>query len=196
MTTQYLNDYDYQQYGPEMIDVSRRAAMEALSPELQRIEQQNIELQRRLAVESRRRLDGEVARAVPDYQEVDRNPRWHRWLLGIDSLSGRVRQTLLNEAISAADPARVKNFFDMFKREVGTQAPASTGTTSARPTPYAARSTPLGGRLYRRDEISKIYRQHQQGKFSEAAWQRQEADIVAAAREGRVLNAVTDINGK
>ena len=73
-------------------------------PKLQEIEQQNAELRQRLAKEARRRLDQAVELAVPNYREIDRDPRWHRWLLGIDVLSGRVRQQLLNEAIAAARP--------------------------------------------------------------------------------------------
>jgi hypothetical protein len=104
----YLTDEDVNNYGPELIDVTQRAALQAIQPQLQQLNQQNAQLQQRLAVEARRRLDSEIASAVPDYQTIDRDPRWHRWLLGIDSLSGRVRQTLLNEAIAAGDPHRVK----------------------------------------------------------------------------------------
>ena len=164
-------------------------------PHLQNLESQNAALQQRLAIEARRRLDDQIARSVPDYRQVDADPRWHRWLLGIDVLSGRVRQQLLNDAISHGDAARVKSFFDGFKREVGsTQTPASTGTTS-RPGLFSRLAS--SGKIYSRDEIAKIYRRHQQGAYanSEAEWQRQEADIIAAGREGRIRNPM-DLHGK
>jgi hypothetical protein len=93
---------DVQNYGGELIDLTQRAALHALAPEIQEIKQQNAELQRRLAQDARRALDQAVEIAVPDFREIDRDPRWHRWLLGVDVLSGRVRQQLLNEAISSA----------------------------------------------------------------------------------------------
>ena len=84
----YLTNEDVQNYGPELISVTQRAALTAVAPHLQNLESQNAQLQQRLAVEARRRLDDQIARAVPAWQEIDKNPAWHRWLLGIDSLSG------------------------------------------------------------------------------------------------------------
>jgi predicted metal-dependent phosphoesterase TrpH len=182
----WLTSDDVANYGPEVIDVTQRAALHAVGPHLAQLEQQNAQLQQRLALEARRRLDDQVARAVPDYREVDRDPRWHRWLLGIDTLSGRVRQQLLNEAIANGDASRVRSFFDGFKREAGAQAPAAA---------TRARAAFPSGKIYSRDEIAKLYRRRQQGAFSDAAWATQEADIIAAAREGRIRNPM-DVSGK
>jgi hypothetical protein len=55
----------------------------------------------RLALETRARLDREVAAAVPNYQEIDNDPRWHQWLRQVDPYNGRIRQELLNDAIAA-----------------------------------------------------------------------------------------------
>ena len=182
----YLYQSDIDNYGPELIDVTQRAALQAVTPHIQQLNQQNAQLQQRLAVEQRRRLDDQVARGVPDYQEVDRDPRWHRWLLGIDSLSGRVRQHLLNDAIAAGDPHRVKSFFDGFRREAGS-------------TPAAAsiRAGSSGKPIYTRAQIQKLYDRHLRGAYNgrEAEWNRIEADIIAAGREGRVRN-VMDVFGK
>ena len=91
---------DLNNYGPELINVTQRAALQAVAPHLQNLESQNVALRQRLAVEARHRLDQRVERAVPDYREIDRDPQWHRWLLGVDTLTGRVRQQLLNDAIA------------------------------------------------------------------------------------------------
>jgi hypothetical protein len=115
--------------------------------------------------------------AVPDYQQVDRDPAWHRWLLGIDHLSGRVRQTLLNEAIAAGDPHRVKSFFDGFKREHGSsQSPRGT-----------SRSTPFGSRTYTREQIGQLYEKRRKGGYTDDTWNRIEQDIFAAQKDGRVI---------
>jgi hypothetical protein len=91
--TDYLTQADVSNCGHDLVDFSQRAAVHALSPHLQQLQQQNAQLQRQLAVEARRNLDQRVERAVPNYREIDRNPQWHRWLLGIDELirSGRSR---------------------------------------------------------------------------------------------------------
>jgi hypothetical protein len=85
--------------------------LHAVAPHLQASEHQNLELQNRLAREARHRLDQQVERAVPNYREIDQDPRWHNWLRSVDPLSGRVRQTLLDEAIASATPHRVISFF-------------------------------------------------------------------------------------
>jgi hypothetical protein len=110
----YLTQQDVQDYGTELIDVVQRGALHAVAPQLQNLEQQNIELQRRLARESRARLDAVVEQAVPNYREIDNTPHWHRYLLTVDPLSGRVRQTLLNDAIASGTTHRVISFFRQF----------------------------------------------------------------------------------
>ena len=55
-------------------DFAQRAALHAVAPHLQASEQQNLELQNRLAREARHRLDRQVERAVPNYREIDQDP--------------------------------------------------------------------------------------------------------------------------
>jgi hypothetical protein len=205
----YLTDQDVENYGSELIDVTQRAALQAVQPQLAAVEAQNAELQRRLAIEARRRLDQAVEVSVPNYKEIDRNPRWHRWLLGIDVLSGRVRQQLLNEAIAQASAPRVISFFNGFLREevaTGNIEPAPTSRQPAAPRESAitlaslaapGRARPATGGdtamptdkpIYSRAQIASLYRAHQKGAYvgREVEWQRQDADIIAAGREGRI----------
>ena len=129
---------------------------------------------------------------MPNFREIDRDPRWHRWLLGIDEFSGRVRQYLLNDAIASGDANRVRSFFKTFEQTVGnTQAP--TPATTAR----AQASSAPSGKIYTLAEIARLYRRRQQGAYDnrESEWQRQEADIFTAQHQGRVLGG-TDWHGK
>ena len=48
----YLTRDDVDNDGPELINVTQRAALQALSPHLTNLQQQNAELQQRLAVDS------------------------------------------------------------------------------------------------------------------------------------------------
>jgi hypothetical protein len=205
----YLTQQDVQNYGSELIDVTQRAALHAIAPHLMSLEQQNAELQARLAQEARRNLDQQVEMAVPNYREIDRDPRWHRWLLGIDVLSGRVRQQLLNEAISSAAAPRVISFFRGFQNEeaaTGHSEPAPTSHQPAAPreaaiplsslaAPGRARpatggdaSLPPDRPIYTRAQIAQLYSLHRKQAYvgREAEWARQEADIIAAGREGRI----------
>jgi hypothetical protein len=193
------------------VNFTQRAAAEAIAPQLMALDQQNRELQARLAQEARARLDMRVEAAIPNFRDIDRDPRWHRWLLGIDMLSGRVRQTLLDEAISAADAPRAISFFRGFLNEefaTGHIEPAYSSQQAAPPreaaVPLASLAAPgrarpatggdFGGlpesRLYTRAQISQLYTAHRKGAYvgREAEWNRQEADIIAAGREGRVQN--------
>jgi len=205
----YLTEQDVNNYGPELLDVTQRAALQAVAPHIQQVEQQNAELQRRLAIEARRRLDQAVELSVPNYKEIDNNPRWHRWLLGVDVLSGRVRQQLLNEAISAASAPRVISFFKGFQNEEAATGHVESAPLSQQPAapreaaiPLASLATPGRARpatggdtqfppdkpIYTRAQIAGLYRAHQKGAYvgREAEWQRQDADIIAAGREGRI----------
>jgi len=61
--------------------------------------------------------------SCPDCQEIDRNPEWHRWLLGADALTGRPWQVLLNDAIAKGNAARVSAFFRFRQEAGGVQSP-------------------------------------------------------------------------
>jgi hypothetical protein len=74
-----------------LIGVTQRAAMQAIAPHSQDLEHQNADLRERQAKEARHRLDQQVAITVPNYLEIDRDPRWQKWLLEIDLMSGRLR---------------------------------------------------------------------------------------------------------
>lgn len=206
---QYLRPEDEENFGRELLDVAQRAALQAVTPKIQTIEEQNAELKRQLARERRRALDQAVEVAVPNFREIDANPRWHRWLTGIDLLSGRVRQTLLDEAVSAGSAPRVISFFKSFQNEEAATGhvepslqpvppaplrtptiPLETLAAPGRGRPAAGGETPLPPEkpFYTRAQIKSLYEQHRKGAYigREAEWARLDADIIAAGREGRI----------
>jgi hypothetical protein len=189
----YLTQQDLDNYGGELIDVSQRAALQVVAPYIQQLQHESSDLRARQAREQRRALDERVAVAIPDFREVDRNPRWHQWLLGIDLLSGRVRQQLLNEAIASSDVHRIKSLFDAFRRSgSSTQSGGQAGSSQS-----AGRVRSTAGAIYSRDQIARLYEQHRRGAYNgrEQEWARLEHDIIRAGKEGRVLNPV-DLAGK
>jgi hypothetical protein len=112
------------------------------------------------------------------HREIDQDPEWYRWLLGIDHLSGQIRQRLLNDAVASGNADRVVAFCKGFQQEQGGAHAASV----------PSRRTRSEKPIYTRDQIRDLYAAHQKGAFigRESEWARLEADIFAAQREGRV----------
>jgi hypothetical protein len=175
----YLTQNDVDSYGHDLLDVSQRAAMQAVAPHLQTLAQQNAALLKGLAQERRHRLDQQVAELVPDYKQIDEDPAFHRYLLGVDTLTGRIRQALLDDAIRKGSAERCAAFFHGFQTET-----PSGGSTGAPRRAKAAASKPV----YTRDQIAKLYDAHRRGAYAgrEAEWNRIEQDLFEAQRTGRI----------
>ena len=90
---------------------------------------------------------------------------------------------LLNDAINSGDAGRIAAFFNGYRQAAG-QAPPQQQQHS-----HSSRGS-SGKRIYSRDDIRELYEMHRCGEFTgrEAEWNRIEADIFAAQREGRILN--------
>jgi hypothetical protein len=179
MSNSYLTEADELNYGRELLDLSQRAALHAIAPSLQQLQNDNADLRQQVARDRRRVLDEKISSLVPDFREIDRDPAWHQWLLGTDLLSGRMRQQLLNEAIAAGNARQVKAVFDGFRN----QGQSAAGVRAPR-----GRSSMSGKPFYTRDQITRLYDQHRRGAYAgrEAEWNRIEADLFAAQREGRI----------
>jgi hypothetical protein len=160
-------------FGDELVDLTQRGALHAVGPHLRSIEQQNAELRERLAREERRSLDQAIERAVPNWREIDRDPRWLQWLGGLDALSGRVRQDLLDEAIDQGNAMHVISFFRGFLREAGAAG------HHGRPRQAAA-----GKPIYSRGQITHFANLRRKGAYTDEQWARWENELIAAGREG------------
>src|SRR5215472_9757198 len=121
----YLTQRDVDDYGYEVLDLAQRAAMHAMTPELQRIEHQNAELRQQLAQDRRRGLYQTLDSSLSNWREIDNSPQWRRWLLVSDPLNGRSRQALLTEAIDRGDITRVLAFFRSYLAEAPAAGQAS-----------------------------------------------------------------------
>jgi len=99
----WLTQQDVQDYGPDVLDFAQRAALHALQPELQRVNEQNASLGRQLAVERRRALYQALDQRMPAWRDVDNDPQFIAWLHGIHALTGLPRQRLLDAAVMEGD---------------------------------------------------------------------------------------------
>ena len=207
----YLTQDDEANFGPQMLDLSMRAAKHALMPELEQIRAENQAAQRKSAMVAKATMDQQVQAAVPNYLEIDRNPRWLNWLSLPEPYSGRIRQHLLDEAIAAFNAPRVIHFFRGFLAEeaaTGHIAPAGAAPVPANVPPrepvipLASLAAPgrvqpaTGGEpgpgekpYYHRADITRAHRAYMQGHYRgrEAEYEALQAEFIRAQNEGRLL---------
>jgi hypothetical protein len=119
---------------------------------------------------------------VPNWREINRDPRWFGWLNSPDVYSGYLRQELLNDATAKGDADRVISIFKGFIREAGAGQPAQAGSRQA---------VQPSGRVYTRPQIVEMARRRQKGLIDDAAWRRWEVELCRASAEGRVVGALS-----
>src|SRR6516225_4422971 len=143
----WLTQKDVDDYGHDVLDLAQRAALHAMTPELQRLDAQNESLRQQVAQEQRRGLYQTLDAQLPNWREIDSDPRWRQWLLFSDPYNKRPRQSLLNEAIAAGDATRVLSFFRGYLAEApqSSQRQPQAGTIGG------------GGRIYTRAEIDRLH---------------------------------------
>lgn len=78
-------------------------------------------------------IDRELDAAVPNWREINNDPRFHQWLLLPDTYSGVIRDRLLKDAAAAANAPRVINFFKGFLAAAGQAPQRSSPASSGRP---------------------------------------------------------------
>ena len=209
--SQFLTEQDTKEYGGDMVDVMRRAAREELRdfagavgslkqdvdglrqvvPAVQRLAQDN-------QLSAQERFFAALGQAVPDYERVNANPEFHKWLLTPDPMTGILRQTYLVDAQRSGDVARVATIFNSWKTLSGTQGQTQT----ERPDPrkelerqqapsrnLSVETTEKNGRLWDPTEITQLYADKTRGKYAgrEAEFKALEQDIFKAQSEGRIV---------
>jgi hypothetical protein len=139
-----LTPEDEHTYGPDLIDMTRRAAREALAPELTEIQRRQDELARNeQRLKNQHTLDALDAQ-LPGWRDINVSPAFLDWLRLPDVYSGGVRGNLLKQAFQAASVPRVLAFFKGYLAEAQAtgQLPDPT-TTAVTPTPPREPAVPL-----------------------------------------------------
>jgi hypothetical protein len=203
-----ITDEERKAYGDDLLSVVERKALEAVSPHLQRLQQENQQLKNRVARDEARSIYDILASEIPNWQEVNTHPDFLSWLNLPDLYSGQVRAGMLRAAFGAGETARVLAFFRGFLAEhpelrgqapqaqAAAQAPARTPAMDlktiaspgkARPSPGNAPLTAEPIVITNRD-IDRFYERVRKGEFAGRLEQKnaEEAKIHAAIRDGRV----------
>ena len=216
---QFITDKDREELGNDLLDVASRAAKQEnqalraelaeargmisqLSQQFQQLHGQVVPTVQRVAQNQYRSAEQEffaaVGAAVPHYQQINADPRFHNWLLTPDPMTNISPQVYLEAAQKNLDAQRVVAIFRTFlgatgmqpTQEVSRKAPTdelqqqvAPGRTLASPAPSAKEA-----RQWTRDQITKLYEDKTRGKFvgREAEFAALEKDIFAAQTQGRI----------
>ena len=189
----YLTPEDEKNFGHEIIDLIQRGSRQAMAPVLDRLEERDEQLREGLQRAAKTAIDHALDAAVPNWRQVNSDPRWIGWLNLPEPLSGCRRQDLLNDAVAQGDADRVIRIFRGFIAEVGGQPAHSVQPASVLPASYPAPSS--RGRIYSREDITRMAALHRRKAISDAEYARWENEFIRAANEGRVKGALDPATG-
>lgn len=215
-TTRLLNEKDEENYGVEILDTMKRAAKEAIAPELDALRQENQHLKQTAEQLAESEFFRDVTTAVPNWRVINRHPAFVRWLGLPDLYSGRLRSDLLQEHRKALRAPQCVAFFKGFLAEAkpgpgqdaipqpeplipaARQAAVSLESLAApgraRPASGAeSPNVPVEKPVFTRAQVSKFFTDTRLMALGQGPWAGREAekaamerDIFAAQREGRV----------
>jgi hypothetical protein len=128
-----LTQQEIDEYGPEFIDVVRRAAAEIAAPlqdEVRHLRGQLGTVQAETGNAFLTRMNATISGMIPNWQDLNRDPRFIQWVSLPDVYSGVIRQELMQQAWNSGDAGRVSAFFRAFIAEEVAVDPQA-GTTRA-----------------------------------------------------------------
>lgn len=178
---------EIEKYGPDFLDVVRRAAEESFAPERAKLQSEISDL--RGNVESTVNADNaraeagffaDLSKAHSDWEAVNVTEGWRRWLGEYDPVARSIRQVLLDNAIATHDSEYVIDLLTRFKalNKARTPAPVVSpepATSHGNPPPEEPTS-----KVWTRPMVQKFYRDLQRGVYTEAEGVKIEAEINAA----------------
>ena len=176
---------DYQSYGPELIDMTQRAAREALQPELDQIKQRQWDLAQREQRLRNQSIFDRLDQALPGWRQVNTSDGFKQWLNQQEEYSGRRAHDLLIEGFQNGEFSRVLAFFTSYLAAIG-QAPATQAQAPAARQQPPARQ-PTGSRADLIKQLDKLYSDARRGFYNgrEAEKNALEARLHAAIHSQR-----------
>lgn len=115
-----LSEQEITDYGPEFIDVVRRAAAEVAGPlqaEIETLRGQLGHVQAETSNAFLTRMNATIGGLVPNWNDLNADPRFIHWVNLPDVYSGVIRQELMQQAWNQGEAHRVAAFFRAFLAE-------------------------------------------------------------------------------
>ena len=208
------------EYGQELMDVMGRRAAEVYEPllqqvvgELQQVKRQIGGVQNTVVYDARVKMYEDIAREVPNWDQINNSPQFAAWLDQIDPISHQARRSFLNAAHNNNLTGQVVDIFRGFLSDVASRSPANGAgqvpgngaftQVSNAPTPqfdlaqFAAPGRAKTGQttvppekpFFNAADIPKFYQDKTQGKYAgrEAEADAIERAMIEAGREGRII---------
>lgn len=198
-----VTDADVEAFGSDLIEVQRKVAREVaqeFAQDIENLRAENAKLREQLTETgtqvSASSFEAKLNRMVPDFEQVNANPRWIDWLNEVDPMLRAPRKAVAQEAFNRGDADAVAYYIGMFKQSIAAPAEEPTKTKNKElerqvqpnrsATPTA--NVPQKGKTYNSSQIQDMFQKAAllggQGKIAEA--RALEAEIDAAYMEGRV----------
>tara|TARA_R110000772_G_scaffold51809_5_gene118877 strand:+ start:3703 stop:4782 length:1080 start_codon:yes stop_codon:yes gene_type:complete len=208
---------EVEEYGADFIDVMKRAALEAVSGEMQNMRDENTRLKeiiggvgQKQEQTAQERFYSELDGMVSNWQTINQDPSFLDWLGEVDAYAGEPRQKLLRKAFDRSDAVRVARFFKGYTDE-NAAVQKATSTTAPAPAQQAAAPARVSletlaapgegssgsadntgqsaARMWKESDIGAFYNAAREGRFKgkDDAYRQTEAQIQSAISEGRIL---------
>jgi hypothetical protein len=186
-----VSQQEVDEYGEGLIDVARRIAREELAAkdaEINALKRQMQDIGEATTKTVSNDFFRSLTAIIPDWEALNVDPNFIKWLEEVDELTGQTKQVLLSQAEQSRDASRVAKFFTSYKRTASSWAANANQSLESQVVPATnkAADTPPSKRMWTRAEISEFYNRMRKGEVSDADAIAIEADITAASIEGRV----------
>jgi hypothetical protein len=135
--------------------------------------------------------------AIPDWETVNQDPGFLRWLAEEDSLTGETKQALLDQAAKTLNSIKVIKIFKAYKNLANESMQRDREKADKRKKTLESQITPSKDQtdagvtndqkiFWTRDGISRFYADRTAGRISPEKAKSLEADLFLAYREGRI----------
>lgn len=214
----YVTPEEVKEYGEELIDIVGRRAREVYEPvvaqltqELNNIKQQVGGVRNTVAYDASVKMYEELAKEVPNWEQINASVEFGRWLDQPDPLTGQIRRNILNYSHSRNMTGSVIAAFKGFLSDQASLGPANGGmvpgngadrhepvasTPQATLAQFAAPGRAKTGQtqvppekpIFSTADITQFYRDKTAGKYAgrEAEADAYERQLYDAGREGRI----------
>jgi hypothetical protein len=196
-----VTDADVEAFGSDLIEVQRKVAREVaqeFKKDIDALRSENAKLREELLQTGSQvgavSFETRLYQLVPDFAQVNADPKWVAWLDETDPIIRGPRRTVAQDAFNRGDAEAIRDYVQMFKAlsaeppednkrkaELERQVQPNRSASSAPPSSQK-------GRTYSTKDIEKMFEKaaklNATQKFDEA--QKLEAEIDAAYMEGRV----------